>query len=168
MAKTGCKKRKLTALVVAALASSCGGESELSMSERQRVVDEVTAFATTYGAALESGDEDAVRRVLVTDGRFGWFEDGAKTYADVDAVVQSLENLKNAGMVLRTEYSDVDVLALTRDHAHLSAAFQTHGTMTHGAEFAFDGTVTMLVERTDGAWRVVFGHTSTGSGPPSG
>lgn len=156
------------ALAILALGSSCSGpqKQELSQAEKARIVEEAISFLSDYGAALESGDQDKVRDLFVPDARFSWNTDGRKVYANPDQLLQSLGKLSSSGTVFRTEYSDVEAIALTGGLAFVSAGFQTKATIEGGGGFAFGGIVTMLIERFEDRWRVVKGHTSTPGGPP--
>ena len=71
------------------------------------------------------------------------------------------------GMSLSTEVSDVRVIALTPTLASVSTVFATEVNMSGGQVFGYVGVITMLLESSDGEWRVLTGHTSTPGGPPS-
>ncbi len=120
---------------------------------------EIENFLDKWNTAIAKGDATAIRSAYVADARFQWFEDGILTYRSSGQIVERLSKFPE-GTHIDTNLSNVDVRLLTDELAYGSASYSTRITMPTGP-FEFRGVFTMLVERTNGRWRFVSGHTST-------
>ncbi|MEQ8762522.1 MAG: nuclear transport factor 2 family protein [Planctomycetota bacterium] len=129
------------------------------------VEQEVRAFLEHYLRALESRDEARIRALFVTDGRLAWFTDGALAYSSPDEILAGLRGFGE--MDFHTESTDVRVLPLTDTFASASSKFETRLTMNGAPVHTYGGVITWLLERVEGKWRVLQGHTSTPGGPPT-
>lgn len=129
---------------------------------------EVKAFITDYIETLQSGDEEAIRALFVSDGRFEWFTDGALSYASVEEVLAGLRRYE--GIRFETALREVRVVPLGPRLASVRSHFRTKLSIPGSSDHEYGGVITWLVEKdpASGAWRVLLGHTSTPGGPPRG
>lgn len=128
---------------------------------------ELEGFLPRYIETLEGDDDRAITALYVADDRFTWFTDGKALYGSSQDVVESLDSLKSSAVEMRTELANTEVIPLSRELATISSEFNTRATTEGQEAFAFAGVITMVVERqTDGAWKVVQGHSSTPADPP--
>lgn len=65
------------------------------------------------------------------------------------------------GMSLVTDYSNTEIELIGSHHASVSMQFGTTIGYPDKHEFKFGGSITMLVEKSDGTWKIVSGHTSS-------
>ncbi len=121
---------------------------------------QVEAFLTHYTTTLTAGEPEAIRRLYRLGKGFAWFEDGRLAYASPEAVIEGLDRLP-PGSTIETELSNVRVVALADSVATASADFTSVIRMADGSTLAFNGVMTLVLERIDGHWRVVTGHSST-------
>lgn len=138
--------------------------SSLSAQEKIKPVSvdnfkvEIDSFLDEWNTAIAKGDAAAIQSAYVTDDRFQWFEDGVLTYRSSNEIAARLSQFPK-GTIIDTKLSDVDVRLLTDKLAYGSAAYATKITMPTGP-FEFRGVFTMLLERDNGRWKFVSGHTS--------
>lgn len=168
--------RAIGALMLSASLAACTGperdphgassaETALASTARATAVD-VARFLTHYIATLEARDPDAVRALFVDDERFAWFTDGERSYASPDEVLAGMQ--RYAELTFRTQLSDVQITPLDPRHAAASTRFVTELSGAEMPAYRYGGVITLIVERTDGGWRILRGHTSTPAGPPRG
>lgn len=120
---------------------------------------EVGAFLEDYLGAMDSRDTERIRSAVVGDGRFVWIEDGEVRYRGPAELVAGLEAFP-LDTPIRTELVDLSVVPVGATGAHAWGTFTT-SVGTGPGSFSFGGAISVLVERMDGAWRLVGGHTSS-------
>ncbi len=127
----------------------------------------VNGFLKHYLTTLESRDERAIRDLFVTDDRFSWYTDGARSYSTADDVLRGMRQFANVRF--KTTLSKVRVVELSPSLASVRSTFRTHLTIPGRDDHEYGGVITWLLERdpAKNAWRVLLGHTSTPGGPPS-
>ena len=146
-------KRRPHALLMAVALCGCA-----EPAEQAPVSGEVGRFIDGYMEAISTRDADGVRSAVVEDGRFAWVEDGEVRYRGVADLLVGLEQFP-AESRIRTELTDLVVVPVGETGAHAWARFQT--TIGEGPSgFSFGGAISFVLERRDGAWRLVGGHTS--------
>lgn len=124
--------------------------------------NEVASFLDAYLTAINTRDFDVIGRAYVDDGRLVWIEDGEVRYRSADAVLASLGAFPE-GSAIRTELSDLVVVPLGVAGAHAWATFSTT-VGTGPSSFSFGGAISFVLEREDGLWKLVGGHTSSPTG----
>jgi len=157
--------RALSMLLVAALAACsvrAGGADAQEASGIAAVPADTSAvaFVTAYVASMDSRDAAAIREAIADDGRFVWLEDGAVRYRTVESLLDGLSAFP-ANVRVRTALSGLTSVPLDERSSHVFGEFATSVGDREGA-YRFHGVMTVILERSDG-WRVVGGHTSTGS-----
>ena len=120
---------------------------------------EIKDFLDEWNTAIAKGDAAAIRSAYVADARFQWFEDGVLTYRSSGEIVDKLRQFPK-GTKIDTRLSDINIRLLTDKLAYGNASFSTKIALPTGP-FEFSGVFTMLLERHDGQWKFVSGHTST-------
>lgn len=124
--------------------------------------EEVAGFLEDYLAAIDAGDTARISRAYVADGRFVWIEDGGVRYRSPDEILASLAAFPSESSI-RTELSGLTVVPLGVSGAHAWATFTT--TVGGGAgSFSFGGAISFVLEKVDGSWQLVGGHTSSPTG----
>ena len=152
-----------TALWVAlsALLVGCGGGAATTDEplDDQAVSAEVEAVLETYLAAVSERDTATIRSLYLDDGRFVWMESGAVQYRSADQVLEGLSAFPE-GTPIETSVQDLKIVPVGGSGAHAWAAFST--TIGTGDQsFTFGGMMSFVLERSDGVWRIVGGHTSS-------
>jgi len=124
--------------------------------------NEVASFLNEYLAAIDARDSDIIGRAYVDDGRFVWIEDGEVRYRSADEILANLGSFP-ASSAIRTELSDLVVVPLGGAGAHAWATFSTT-VGTGPGSFSFGGAISFVLERENGSWKLVGGHTSSPTG----
>lgn len=144
-------------LLTALFLLGCGPDEPEGPS-RDEIEAEVGAFLVRYIDAISARNADQIRGSIVGDGRFVWLEDGEVRYRALDDLLSSLDQFPS-DTPIRTDLSDMAVVPLGDTSAHAWAQFRT--TVGEGAgSFAFAGAISFVLERRDGSWTLVGGHTS--------
>lgn len=120
---------------------------------------EINAFLDKWNNAIAKSDLATIRSAYVNDARFQWFEEGVLTYRSSGEIINKLSQFPK-GTTIDTQLSNIDVRPLTDKLAYGSASYATKIVMPTGP-FEFSGVFTMLLERDNGRWKFVSGHTST-------
>mgnify|MGYP001354374038 CR=1 FL=1 len=136
---------------------SAQGKSELVPADNFK--GEINAFLDKWNIAIARSDLAAIQSAYVADARFQWFEEGVLTYRSSSEIIEKLGKFPK-GTSIDTKLSDIDVRLLTDKLAYGNAAFRTKLSMPSG-HFEFKGVFTMLLEKTNGHWTFLSGHTST-------
>ena len=93
------------------------------------------------------------------DPRFRWFEDGLLRYRSGEEIVGALNGFP-PGTRIETSLSEIEAEWLGAKNITGSAKFRTRVTMP-GQSFEYGGVFTLVVERAEGGWKFLRGHTST-------
>ncbi|MBY0422641.1 MAG: nuclear transport factor 2 family protein [Parvularculaceae bacterium] len=112
-----------------------------------------------WASAGEQGRWDDLKSLYDAGPGFVWIEQGRIAYPDHAAVVAGVEAAKAAKAEIRSTISDVVVTPLAAD----AAAFHARSTMTVASpsfRFAFDGILSGVAVKRDGAWKLLQGHLS--------
>lgn len=132
---------------------SAYNEAELVEEIEQRIDAFIELNNKLEGVALKSFYSD--------DERFYWVEDGKVQYPNKEVLVASLEGL--VGMI-----SNIDMKMLNRRVQVMNATsamifleYEQAMTMSSGGGFNIDGAMTVLLQKEDGVWRFLIGHSST-------
>ncbi len=151
---------KLALVAIAALLMcGCAEPGPSSQSVPGASEDEVRTLLDEYRAAVAERDTAALKSMYVDDGRFRWIEDGELRYGSPGEVIAALAALP-VEVTFETRYEDVEVSLVGPSGARAAMRFRT--TMGDGpSAFEFGGMASMVLEKDDGTWRIVGGHTST-------
>jgi hypothetical protein len=149
-----------SAVSAAALAVLAGcGPPPARPSPDAALTAEVAAFLEDYLSAVDGRDTDRIRSALVGDGRFVWIEDGEVRYRGPAELVAGIEAFP-LDTPIRTELVDLAVVPVGATAAHAWGTFTT-AVGTGPGSFSFGGAISVLVERIDGLWMLIGGHTSS-------
>jgi ketosteroid isomerase-like protein len=130
-------------------------------------VDEVAVEAEVserlegFVAALNAGNTKELLDYYSRSPRFYWVEDGQVTYPDYATLAGSLEglyaSLQSAEMSVLERRIDV----LDAQSAMIYTEYEQDLTMKGGYGFSINGAMTVLMEKEEGTWRYIIGHSST-------
>ncbi|TVQ30506.1 MAG: nuclear transport factor 2 family protein [Phycisphaeraceae bacterium] len=151
------------AALCALITTGCASAPAPTMSKQDAHAD-VLVFLERWSAAIAERNDDAIRAAYAPGDRLRWFEDGALRYRSADEVLDALRQFPEWARI-HTELTDVVTEPLCDRFISGSASFRTRISMS-GSGFEFSGVFTMLLERSDGRWMFVTGHTSTRGDTP--
>ncbi len=154
--------KKVLALLVCLIAlSACteGGASE--MVNKAKVTKEVEARLDAFRDALNNGDVASLPDFYSKKERFYWVEDGQITYPDHATLAASLEGLFTSLESAEMRVLERRVTVLAHNKASIYTEYEQDLTMKSGYAFSINGAMTALMEKEEGIWRYVIGHSST-------
>lgn len=120
---------------------------------------EVLAFLDEWNRAVATQDQAAIRAAYADGHQLLWFEDGMLRYQSGDDILSAMQQFPRDTHI-HTIFSNVTTRLLSARHVYCSATFQTSLTMPTSG-FEYGGIITMLLERQEGGWVFIDGHTST-------
>ena len=123
---------------------------QMPAAERIAIVEEVRAEVDAFAAAQQRLDAEAAIAFLAPD--FRMYVDGEAT--DYETVVEQIRTTLPSLQRLESNWSDIEVLVLTRDHALVSLVFQDKLTTSAGESTRSWGPTTFLWSRIDGVFRI--------------
>lgn len=151
--------RTLFVLAFAGFAS-CNSNGTVSY-DKAGLTKEIESRMDAFVSHNNKLEAESLKDFYSDDEKFYWVEDGQVQYANKDILVASLEGL--VGMV-----SSVDMKILNRRIQLLSATsamvfleYEQAMAMSSGGGFSIDGAMTVLLQKEDGVWRFLIGHSST-------
>lgn len=122
--------------------------------------EEVQRFLGSYVTTIEARDTAALRTYLTDDRlRFVWYEDGEARYRTPAQVLKAVAELPSDAPP-RTRLTGTTVLPLDSWTVWAAARFETSVGSGESA-YSFGGVMTVVLEREDGRWKILTGHTST-------
>ncbi|GAB5528194.1 MAG: hypothetical protein Roseis2KO_60660 [Roseivirga sp.] len=141
--------------------SACTKGDASEEVDKAGVTKEVEARLKAFATAINAGDVAVLPNFYSQSERFYWVEDGKVTYPDHATLAASLEGLLTSleSTEMRVLSSRVEVLANNR--ASIYSEYEQDLKMKGGYEFSINGAMTVLMEKEEGVWRYVIGHSST-------
>jgi len=152
------KKVKLLIVLIITI-SSCGAKT--SNSNKEILVKEVQERFNAFVSGMNQLDGEALLDFYSDDERFYWVEDGKIQYATKEALSASLN-----GLVGMLSSSNMNVLksrveVINETTALCYAEYEQAMVMSSGGGFAINGAMTVLMQKEEGVWRFLIGHSST-------
>ena len=154
------------ALLAAVVLAGCGVEtrpsdrpdgSEEALADGRTMVEaEVTALIERYTAATAIRDTAAIRRYVLDDPRFVWFEEGEPRYRSADEILASLAMFPPEQSI-ETTLGEVRVVPVGEGGA---MAWTDYETVVGDGAFRFGGLIVFVLERGPDGWRIVGGQAS--------
>lgn len=95
------------------------------------------------------------------DDRFYWVEDGKIQYATKEALTASLKGLVDMLSSSKMDLFSTRIEVTNESSALLYAEYEQRLTMSSGMGFDINGAMTILMQKEDGIWRFLIGHSST-------
>lgn len=140
-----------TSLIAVVALGACRSPSlPMPLEERAETEAEVRSALEAFAEAQERLDAEAAIAFLAPD--FRMYVDGVAT--DYDTVVQGIRTTLPGLQRLESNWSDVEVMVLTKDHAIVSLVFQDTATTSDGSKERSWGPTTLLWSRLDGVFRI--------------
>jgi len=132
---------------------------------------DVEGFLASYLEAIAARDTATLRGMYAQPDRFVWIEEGAVRYGSADEVFASLGQFSRDASI-DTELDTLRVAMLAGGAVHAWASFTTT-VAGEGGAYSFGGVMSIVLEPSDGGWRIVGGHVSSppparAGGPQSG
>ncbi len=151
--------RLVTALLILGV-TACNKSSNVSL-EKQALAEEISTRFDAFVNHMNALEAEELKDFYSDDPRFYWVEDGQVQYANKVTLVASLDGLVDmlASSDMKVLKTKVDVLS--ESSAMLYAAYEQAMTMTAGGGFDINGAMTVQLQKEEGIWRFLIGHSST-------
>lgn len=153
------KKALLLLSLVYLSACTEGGASE--MVNKAEVTEEVEARLEAFVIALNSGDATGLLDFYSKNERFYWVEDGQITYPDHATLAASIKGLYTSLESAEMRVLERKVEVLDHNRANIYSEYEQDLKMKSGYAFSINGAMTALMEKEQGVWRYLIGHSST-------
>ena len=159
--RPGHRRSWLLAVLALALVfqSACGPGSVAPEVDPEEIDREVRLLLEQWVDAFETREPSAVEEVLSDRPGFVWLEDGEVRYPDRQSILSALAGFP-PNLAAIYELDGIEVSPVGDQHAWARMSTRTRIEQDGVVVSAFDGVVTMLVERSSGAWRIAAAHTS--------
>lgn len=143
------------AAILAGLAA-CGSPSRLD-DEAMRA--EVRLLLDEWAHALSEGRVEDFKALFAERAGFTWVERGEVVYRSADEIAAGIDGILETDASFVTTIENVAVERLAGDAATFAADIESR-VETGDVVFSFDGVVTGVAIREDGAWKLYQGHVS--------
>lgn len=121
--------------------------------------EEIEGLVKDWRTAFTARRIDDVRTLLADDDRFVWLEDGYARYPSVDSVTRALASFPPS-IEMDLDARIARLVPLLPNRAWVQLNTSTTIKQEGRTVSSFDSVVSMLVEKTDGSWKIVTAHTS--------
>lgn len=155
-------KNVLGALLITVLLgfSSCENWAGVTL-DKVGLTNEIEERFSAFVNHMNKLDAEELKDFYSNDDRFYWVEDGQIQYENKSTLAASLD-----GLVGMLSSSDMKVLGtrvevISESSAMLFAEYEQAMTMTSGGGFDINGAMTVQLQKEEGIWRFLIGHSST-------
>lgn len=140
--------------------ASCGPKAT-SDFDKKALTNEIQQRFDAFVGNMNSLDGQALLDFYSDDERFYWVEDGKVQYANKEALAASLNGL--VGMLSSSNMNVLEtrVEVMGESNALFYAEYEQALTMSSGGGFEINGAMTILMQKEEGVWRFLIGHSST-------
>ncbi|MBO3698173.1 DUF4440 domain-containing protein [Roseivirga sp. E12] len=152
-------KTSLLLLLIMALAS-CGPKA-ISDFDTEALTNEIQQRFDAFVGNMNSLDGQALSDFYSDDERFYWVEDGKVQYANKEALAASLNGLVGMLSSSKMDVLETRVEVTGKSTALFYAEYEQALTMSSGGGFEINGAMTILMQKEEGVWRFLVGHSST-------
>ena len=140
------------AFVLALAACRPGPDSPLTDAERRAIAASVDSVTWALEEAERSRDPERTIAYLAPD--FYMYADGVRT--PYDSVTASMRRTLGTMQHFEPGFAEVEVRVLGRNAALVSLTFRDSIITASGQTLQFRGPTTLIWERLQGAWRIVY------------
>ncbi len=152
---------KLLALILLLSMASCDSKSESVEIDKSAINEEVQARYDVFVALLKSGSTVGVGDFYSDDSRFYWVEDGQVQYPNKTTLMASMNGLFDSVKSMEMRLLGKRVEVFNKHSAMLYVEYEQDMVLTSGFEFSINGAMTAQMQKEEGVWRFLIGHSST-------
>lgn len=139
---------------------SCNAGNE-SLYDETKLIEEVENRMNAFVAHNNKLEGESLKDFYSSDERFYWVEDGKVQYPNTEVLMTSL-----GGLVAMVSTSDMVILnrsihVMNASSAMVFLEYEQAMTMASGGGFSINGAMTVLLQKEEGTWRFLIGHSST-------
>ena len=147
-------------LASAVILAACATDTGLAPDERAALADSVRAFAAGMVATIDGHDVDGFIANHLDGPDFAWATYGAITPLDSHHVSMKAYFPSDAGKNVRFRLGDSKVHVIGRNAAVLTGIIHSTNVDSAGNPTTGHEAWSIVVQRIDGAWKVVQAHES--------
>ncbi|MGE0590116.1 MAG: hypothetical protein AB7O48_16175 [Cyclobacteriaceae bacterium] len=152
----------ITILVLSSLlAIGCTENVSKENFDSIQIESEVESVFEAYVNHVNLNGLEAVDTFFLDDDRFYWVEDGLIQYPTKASLVIGLKEFIPQVDSVKMEILDTETDAISERHASFFVRFKEDIILKSGYKFTLDGAITILMEKKDGSWKFLNGHSST-------
>lgn len=124
---------------------------------KTEIEDRFEAFVTD----MNTLSVEELRDFYSDDARFYWVEDGQIQYSNKQVLFQSLTGLLQSLKSSNMKMLKLKVEVLDAESAILYAEYEQAMALKSGFTFDINGAMTVLLQKEEGVWRFLTGHSSS-------
>ncbi|MEX0645213.1 MAG: nuclear transport factor 2 family protein [Parvularculaceae bacterium] len=151
------------ALVAAAALAGCERASVAPQAEEGRddaaITAEVADLVRRWADAGESGQWDELKALYADEDGFAWIEEGVARYKDHASIVAGLDAARDLALAVDNDVGTIVVVPIADDAAALYAEISS-AVRSDAFSYDFNGVLSAVAVKRDGAWRFLQGHLS--------
>lgn len=140
--------------------TSCNSGDKVSYNEPELII-EIENRMDAFVGHNNKLEAEALKGFYSDDERFYWVEDGQVQYPNKEVLITSLEGL--VGMVSTVDMKILNrrIQVLSANSAMIFLEYEQAMNMSSGGGFNIDGAMTVMLQKEEGVWRFLMGHSST-------
>jgi hypothetical protein len=138
---------------------SCRHESELTESQRNRIIDEITEMAIQFFVDSEAKNLEAVLSYLDNTEKFYWVFPPDPTPVSRDDLAALLKTEMETNNSVVSTWEEVRIEPLANDLAYYQGRFRQVVTDSAGSTAEFMGIESAMVVLREDGWKFMTGQT---------
>lgn len=154
--------RKLMICLVFAAIAGCSASpapDHPAAVDETAIVDGVTSLVNDWTNAGKEGRWEDLKSLYADEAGFTWIERGAVAYADHAAIVAGVDQASQMSADIASSVGNIRVTPLAPDAAAVVADIKLDVSFGDFG-YNFDGVLSGVAVKRDGAWRFLQGHLS--------
>lgn len=129
--------------------------------DKEGITLEISTVFSSFVSAMNSLSTDQLKNFYSNDSRFFWTEDGQIQYPDKASLTASLGGLMQSLKSTDLKVLELKIEVLDQKSAMLFAEYEQTLTMQSNFGFEINGAMTVLLQKEEGDWKFLIGHSST-------
>lgn len=150
---------KTLSLILILAMSAC--EKPKNSYDKEKIAIQVADRFESFVMSMNELSGEELSTFYSDDPRFYWVEDGRIQYANKEALMVALTGLVQSLKSTNLEILTSEVEVLDEGSVMLFAEYEQVAEMKSGFSFNINGAMTVLLQKEQGVWKFLFGHSSS-------
>ncbi|OEJ99813.1 nuclear transport factor 2 family protein [Roseivirga misakiensis] len=151
---------KSVVAIILLMTIACSPQEE-KVVNTDKITKEVQARMDAFVASNNNMDLDALKGFYSNDESFYWVEDGKIQYANKQVLEASLSGLVGMVSSVNMKILNQRIKVVSDESAIAFLEYDQAMAMSSGGAFNINGAMTVLLQKEEGVWRFLIGHSST-------
>ncbi|MEO9805209.1 MAG: nuclear transport factor 2 family protein [Reichenbachiella sp.] len=150
---------KTLPLILILAMSAC--EKPKNSYDKEKIAIQVADRFESFVMSMNELSGEELSTFYSDDPRFYWVEDGRIQYANKEALMVALTGLVQSLKSTNLEILKSEVEVLDEGSVMLFAEYEQVAEMKSGFSFNINGAMTVLLQKEQGVWKFLVGHSSS-------